>query len=95
MKRIIASGAVLVAIAATTVPASARDGWNAAGAIIGAAGGLALGSALAANSYYPGKPVYIAPGPLIIEEEPVCYIRKRRYIDEFGDVTIRRMRVCN
>ena len=96
MKRIIISTALLVAIATTPVPASARDGWNAAGAVIGAAGGLALGSALAANSYYPGKliaparPVYVES----IDEGPVCFVKRRRYVDEFGDVVIRRVRIC-
>src|SRR5215210_3978921 len=104
VKRIIISSALLAAIAATPVPASARDGWNAAGAVIGAAGGLALGSALAANSYYPGKlvapgrPVYVvAPAPVYVEsfdEGPVCFVKRRRYVDEFGDVVIRRVRIC-
>jgi len=105
VKRIIISSALLAAIATTPVPASARDGWNAAGAVIGAAGGLALGSALAANSYYPGKlvasarPVYVvAPArPVYVEsfdEGPVCFVKRRRYVDEFGDVVIRRVRIC-
>ena len=95
MRQVLNATAIATVVIGLSAPASARDGWNAAAAVMGAAGGLALGSALAANSYYPGKPVYLAPGPVIVEEEPVCYIHRRRYIDEFGDVTVRRTRVCD
>ena len=96
VKRIIISIALLGAIAATPVPASARDGWNAAGAVLGVAGGLALGRALAANSYYPGKLVARARPVSVesIDDGPVCFVKRRRYVDEFGDLVIRRVRIC-
>ena len=100
MRRIVSSLLVGVALTTSAVPASAGDGTAAA---FGLLGGLALGSAIGAaqaNSYYPGKPVYIArpPRPVYVEpldEEPVCYIQRRRYVDAFGDVFIRRVRVCD
>jgi hypothetical protein len=91
MKRVI--GVLLIAGSFASTPATARDGWNAAGAVLGAAGGFALGSALA--SPYP-RPVYYAR-PAYVEsydEAPVCFVRRTRYVNEFGDVTIRRTRVC-
>ena len=94
MKRII--GSVLIVASMVATPAVARDGWNAASAVLGAAGGFALGSALA--NPYP-RPVYVArPAPVYVEsyeeEAPVCFVRRHRYVNEFGDVTIRRTRVC-
>ena len=100
MKRVLCSALAAATLATAPAPAFARDGWNAAAAIIGAAGGLAVGSAIAnSNSYYPGKPVYIAPRPRpvyveTIDEVPACYVKQRRYVNEFGDEVIRRVRVC-
>ena len=82
--------------------AQARDGIGAGGAAaLGVLGGLAVGGAIAnsqANAYYPGKPVYVAPpppGPVYVEEEgPVCHFERRRYRDDYGDLIIRRVRVC-
>ena len=104
MKRILVSALAAAAFAASALPASAWDrGWSPGAAVaVGAVSGLALGAAIgaAANPYYPGKPVYVATPPRrvyveTVEEAPVCTIRKRRYVDEFGDVTIRRIRVCD
>lgn len=81
--------------------AQARDGISPGGAAaLGVLGGLAVGGAIgAANAdpYYPGKPVYRAPRPVYVEEEyvgPVCHFERRRYIDAYGDVSFRRVRVC-
>lgn len=102
MKRIACLTLVATCLAGAVTPAAARDGWNAAGAVLGAAGGFALGAALA--NPYP-RPVYVAPPPVYVahprpvyvesvEEAPVCFFKRRRYVDEFGDVIIRRVRVC-
>ncbi len=83
--------------------AEARDGISPGGAAaLGVLGGLAVGGALGAataDPYYPGKPVYRAPRPrpVYVEEEdigPVCHFERRRYIDAYGDVYFRRVRVC-
>ena len=80
--------------------AQARDGISPGGAAaLGVLGGLAVGGAIgAANAdpYYPGKPVYRAPRPVYVEEDygPVCHFERRRYVDPYGDVIFRRVRVC-
>lgn len=94
-------------VAATLVPASlpaqARDMSPGAAAAIGVLGGMAIGGAIAGSAaqsgYYPGRPVAgpaVAPPPVYVEEEPVmdCYVQRRRYENEYGDVVIRRRRVC-
>jgi hypothetical protein len=104
-KKILA-GLILTAAISTTIPAQAGDGAAAAAGLLG---GLAIGGALgsaAASPYYPGKPVYSPPPRPVYysrpparvyyeaDEGPACYTRRRRYVDEFGDVVIRRTRVC-
>src|SRR4051794_28102981 len=88
------------ALAFTAMPAAqARDGIGAGGAAaLGVLGGLAVGGAIASsqNSYYPGRPVYRAPPPVYVEEDvgPICHVERRRYVDPYGDVIFRRIRVC-
>lgn len=81
-----------------------------AAAAVGVIGGLAAGAAIGsatARPYYPDRPVgYLPPPPppgyypppprrVYYEDEgPVCFVKRRRYIDEFGDVVIRRERIC-
>ena len=78
------------------------------GAIGGLAIGGAIGSAAASGPYYSGKRVYTAPPPPPVyyapppprvyvseEVEPRCFVKRRRYVDEFGDVIIRRERWCD
>ncbi len=105
MKRIVMISA-LAAVAAAGAPQAAQANDVAVGAAVGLLGGMAIGGAIAGNSYYPGKPVYVAPSPVYVEaprrrviveevEQPACYVTKRRYVDEFGDVVVRRTRVCD
>jgi len=75
--------------------AQARDGIGVGGAVaLGALGGVVAGSAIASanNGYYPGRPVYVAPGPAYVEE--VCHVERRGFIDPYGVEHIRRVRVC-
>lgn len=82
-------------------------GAVALGALGGLAVGGAV--AASNNAYYPGRPVYVAPPPppdyvaapayapppprrVYVESD--CYVQRRRYVDEFGDVVIRKVRVC-
>lgn len=99
MKRIIGLSLLALSLAAAGTPAAARDGEKAAAAAIGVIGGLALGSALAGQQpALEPAPVYVRRrAPVVVEEveEPVCVVRQRRYVDEFGDVTIKRVRVCD
>ena len=108
MKQIVLVAALTAASILTTAPASAqyRSGIGVGGAAaLGALGGLAIGGAIANsnNGYYPGRPVYVAPPPppVYVERprrvyvESECYVQRRRYVDEFGDVMVRRVRVCD
>ena len=99
MKTAIAGGLALAALAILNPAAQARDGIGPGGAAaLGVLGGLAVGGAIASsnNGYYPGRPVYRAPGPVYVEEDygPVCHFERRRTVDAYGDVYIRRVRVC-
>jgi hypothetical protein len=108
MKRFVIAGAVAAGLALGAAPASAGDRGIGPGgaAALGVLGGLAIGGAIASggnNGYYPGKPVYVAPPPepVYVERprrvyvEPDCFVQRRRYVDEFGDVVVRRVRVCD
>lgn len=85
--------------AAAAPSAEARDRIGPGGAAaLGVLGGLAIGGAIASsqNAYYPGQRIYRAPRPVYVEEDygPVCHMERRRYVDAYGDVLIRRVRVC-
>ena len=97
--RTILTAALIVGGLALTPAAQARDGIGVGGAAaLGVLGGVVAGSAIASanNGYYPGRPVYRAPGPVYVEEDvgPVCHFERRRYVDGYGDVFFRRVRVC-
>jgi hypothetical protein len=97
----------LATLVSAGTPAQARDLSPGAAAAVGVLGGLAIGGAIAGGAaqggYYPGRqvagprPVYgPPPEPVYVEEAPPveCYVRRRRFENEYGDVTIRRERVC-
>ena len=100
MNKLLTTALMAGGLALAAAPAAqARDGIGAGGAAaLGVLGGLAVGGAIASsqNSYYPGRPVYRAPPPVYVEEDvgPVCHFERRRYVDPYGDVIFRRIRVC-
>ena len=101
MRTTLALAAILSGLITVAPTAQARDGIGPAGAAaLGALGGLAVGGAIASsnnNGYYSGQPVYRAPPPPVYVEEdygPVCHFERRRTVDAYGDVYIRRVRVC-
>jgi hypothetical protein len=100
MKTILSTALAASLLVAGAAPgAQARDGISAGGAAaLGVLGGLAVGGAIASsanNGYYPGKPVYRAPPPPVyVEDETICHFERRRYVDPYGDVVVRRIRVC-
>ncbi len=73
------------AIAATSAPAEARSGRNAAWIAGGVAAGL-LGAAVVSNAY--AAPAY--------EYAPSCWREKQPVYNRFGEIVgYRTMRVCN
>ena len=87
MKGLFAMPLLGASLACAAGPAYARDGWNAAAAILGAAGGFAFGSALAHP--YPGSsPAYSQPHVYAetIEETPACDARTRDDADDSDDL---------
>jgi len=98
MRGILLGSVVAGALALGTAPAAqARDGIGAGGAAaLGVLGGLAVGGAIAGASdpYYPGQPVYRAPPRPVYVEGPICHFERRETIDPYGDIYIRRVRVC-
>ena len=98
MKRGLVSVTLVALLAVTAVPsAQARDGIGPGGAAaLGVLGGLAIGGAIASsqNQYHSGQRIYRAPRPVYVEAEPYCHMERRRYVDDYGDVIIRRVEVC-
>jgi hypothetical protein len=103
--------ATVVCASLLPAPASAEMSPGAAaaiGALGGLAVGGVIGHSMAQGPSYPGKRVYTAPPPppvyyappprrvYVSEElEPRCFVKRRRYVDEFGDVIVRRVRICD
>ena len=76
----------LVSVAPT---AKAENGQIAAGVAGGLIGGALLGGAIAASR---PAPVYVAPGPVYVEE-PACRLVRERFWDGYG-WRVRRVQVC-
>jgi hypothetical protein len=92
----IASAVVAVTLVASPVfsfAAKAENGNIAAGVVGGLIGGALLGGALAARPG-PPPPVYYAPEPVYVVEEPACRLVHQRYWDGYG-WQFRRVQVCN
>jgi len=77
-----------------STPASAGNGGAvAAGVIGGLAAGAIIGSAAAnANRGYYGGPAYVEP---VYGPPPRCWIERRDYVDPYGNIRVRNVRVCN
>ena len=86
-----AVAAVTLGAAFAPQPAAARDGAVAAGVIGGLAAGAIIGSA-ANRGYYSG-PGYYESG-----YQPVyrsCRVEREEFVDGYGRVRVRRIRVCD
>jgi hypothetical protein len=83
------TAALVMVIASTAAPTSAEARWAHHGGwgwAPGFAGGVIVGSALAAPYYYGG--------PYAYDYGPDCYIRRQVHVNRFGEEVIRRVRVC-
>ena len=69
--------------------AQADNGRIAAGVAGGLIGGALIGGAIAASR---PAPVYVAPGPVYVEE-PACRLVRERFWDGYG-WRVRRVQVC-
>jgi hypothetical protein len=86
-----AVSALALAVTVTSQPASARGGAIAAGIIGGVAAGAIIGSQ--ANRGYYGGPGYYDSG-----YQPVysnCHTERQAIEDRYGNVHMRRIRVCD
>jgi hypothetical protein len=76
------------AVVATSAPAEAGWGYRHRGyggaVAAGVIGGLAVGAMVAASRPAYAEPVYASD----------CYIVKRRFVNAWGEVVIRREQVC-
>jgi hypothetical protein len=105
MKKTLAAGLAAVTLAGTAIvsatPASAQWGWRGGygwggpAVAAGVIGGLAVGSALAARPYYGGPYGYYgAYAPAGYPYGGECVIERRRTVDPWGRVIVRRVRTC-
>ena len=92
-----AASAIALFASGASTPVAAGDG----GAIAGAAlGGLAVGAIIGSQaarprSYY-GGPAYVED-VYVAQPQPVnreCYYQRREYMDQWGNVRVRNVRVC-
>ena len=98
MKTIVAIAAVsvLALSVATPQPAFARNGGAvAAGVIGGLAAGAIIGSAAAGNRSYYGGPAYVDQPAYVVDPGPRCYIQRQEFVDPYGNLRMRRVRVCD
>jgi hypothetical protein len=101
---VLATTALIGAGALTSTPSEARSrgGAVAAGLVGGLAAGALIGAA-ASNAYaapeYGYRPVYYArPRRVVrdvVEEIEECRVVVRRRYNAFGDVVVRRTRICD
>ena len=89
---IAAAATLALAGVATSQPAQARHGRNAAAIIGGLAAGALVGAAVANGPYYGPGPYDGAPGPYYYG--PRCWWSRERYWDGYG-WRLHRVRVCN
>ena len=86
---LLAVATVAGSLMSVTPAAKAENGQIAAGVAGGLIGGALLGGAIAASR---PAPVYVAPGPVYVEE-PACRLVRERFWDGYG-WRVRRVQVC-
>jgi hypothetical protein len=94
MKKTFAAFVAAATIAGSLIsiaPANAGGGQVAAGVAGGLIGGALIGGAIAASR---PAPVYVAPGPAYVVEEPGCRRVRERFWDGYG-WRFRRVTVCD
>lgn len=88
----IAAVSLALSLTAAPTPASAGNGGAvAAGVIGGLAAGAIIGSAAAGQRSYYSGPSYVEP---VYDRPARCWIERRDYVDPYGNIRIRNVRVC-
>jgi hypothetical protein len=89
----VAISASILAVALTSQPALARDNGGAVAA--GVVGGLAVGAIVGsqANRSYYGGPAYFESGYQPVYQN--CRTERQRFEDEYGQLRVQRVRVCD
>ena len=99
MKTILAIAAVSVLALSVGAPqpAFARNGGAvAAGVVGGLAAGAIIGSAVGANRGYYGGPAYVdQPAYVVDPGYGGCHIERQEFEDRYGNLRVRRIRVCD
>ena len=90
---IAAVAALALSVSGASTPAAAGNGGAvAAGVIGGLAVGAIVGSAAAQQRSYYGGPSYVEP---VYGPPPRCWLERRDFVDGYGNVRVRNVRVCN
>ena len=88
-----ATAALLAAVMAAQAPAAkAEDGRHGAAAL-GVLGGIAVGAAIAGQPRERDRPRRRVNQDNS-DQAQVCHIERRRVENQFGEISIRRVRVC-
>ena len=96
LKSMVVAAVALAGATALTAPASAgyyryRSGWSpGAAAAVGVLGGVALGTAIAANA----RPLAPAPVYVVSPPEAECYVERRRVWVPGWGWELRRRTIC-
>ena len=86
---LVAAATMAGSLVSVAPSARADNGRIAAGVAGGLIGGALIGGAIAASR---PAPVYVAPGPVYVEE-PACRLVRERFWDGYG-WRVRRVQVC-
>ena len=98
MKTIVAFAAVSVLALSVSAPAARVRGGNGGAVAAGVIGGLAAGAIIgsAANRNYYGGPAYVdQPAYVVDPGYRQCHTERQEVVDGYGNVRVRRIRVCD
>jgi len=98
MKAILAIAAVSVLALSVSAPAPAFAGGNGGAVAAGVIGGLAVGAIVGSqvNRNYYGGPAYVdQPAYVVDHGYRGCHIERQEVSDGYGNIRLRRVRVCD
>jgi hypothetical protein len=97
MKTIVALAAVSVLALSVSASEPALAGGNGGAIAAGVVGGLAVGAIVGsqANRNYYGGPAYVDQPAYVVEGYGSCHIERQEVSDGYGNIRLRRVRVCD